>query len=315
MAYMPQTIIGILIHPYVDSGLTLLFREVLLKANQLVGGEALQPKLITARKAKKFVLGDVTLSVLPSSTPIDMLFAPAMVGFDGHLFDWGPERDFVRASSVRMLSACLGSLLLADARILDGVEATTHWRWASFARNQFPEVCWRPENLLCVTPRVITAGGYLATVDLALHLVQETYSRQVAHRLGQMLLVDSSRQTQSLYASQLVHETEENSVVQELDRWVEAHIAQPLTVQDLARETGTSTRTLNRLVQRTHGVSPVRYLQLKRIEAAKVVLRDSSLSLDEVVDRVGVSDPNTFRELFRREIGLTPAEYRRRLAG
>ena len=213
----------------------------------------------------------------------------------------------------RVASACLGALTLASAGILDGREATTHWAWAGVVRSRFPQVRWNLQRMLCDHGDVVTAGGFLAAVDLALHVIAVTSSREVSHQLGQRLLADSVRQKQSVYAQQLIDPEVTQGPVREIARWIETHLADPLPAAMLARRSGLSLRSFHRKFSEAYGTTPRKFIQLKRIEKAQHLLRTTRRSLEQVLQAVGISDVTSFRRLFQRELGCSPSEYRRRL--
>src|SRR5262249_10207908 len=158
-------------------------------------------------------------------------------------------------------SACLGALTLAAAGLLDGRAATTHWAWRSFVAERHPGVAWSLDRMVCDLGDVVTAGGYLATVDLALHIVAHTSTRQVAHRIGRTLLADSVRQRQSLYAQALIDPRVEHGPLRDLAGWIERRLAEPLTARDMARRSRMSVRNFHRKFGDAFGLTPRKYLQ------------------------------------------------------
>jgi transcriptional regulator GlxA family with amidase domain len=167
--------------------------------------------------------------------------------------------------------------------------------------------------MLCDGGTIVTAGGFLAAVDLTLALVERVCSRKASHEVGRLLLVDSIRQHQSIYATTLVPTGVDEPRLQRLHRWIDAHLTEPITVDDMARACRLSRRTFHRVFVNAHGFPPKKLLQLKRVERVRVILRDANLSVEEAIQRVGVSDLPSFRKVFQRELGLSPAQFRRRL--
>jgi transcriptional regulator GlxA family with amidase domain len=138
-------------------------------------------------------------------------------------------------------------------------------------------------------------------------------SRETAHRLGQVLLADSVRQRQSVFAQRLIEPSVEHGSLSDLVQWIDRHLDTVLTASDMARHCKMSLRSFHRKFVAAHGVTPRKFLQLKRIERAQEQLRTSRRSVEQILEGVGVSDVASFRRVFQREIGLSPAEYRRRL--
>lgn len=305
--------VAVLVHPRVSAPLALLGRELFQRAADVGSDEA---KLTVSLVGNREVVGDQwALRPEPWDGFWDLVVVPPFgPGFDGSLDDLAPEVDWIRQqarSGARVASACLGAFLLGAAGLLDGREATTHWLWSTAARERFPLVQWQPDRMLCDTGPVVTAGGYLALVDLVLHLIETLVGRTVTRSLAQRVLADTGRQRQSVYAQTLTLGTGDTAF-SGFDRWVEERLSRPLTVEDLAGRVAMSSRNFFRRFRDVYGVTPVRYLQRKRIEKAQQLLRESEASLEFILEQVGVTDPQAFRQIFRRELGLTPAEYRRR---
>ena len=209
-------------------------------------------------------------------------------------------------------SACLGSLAVAAAGLLDDREATTHWAWGEFARRRFPFVRWNPRRMISDQRNVITAGGYLAMVDLILHIVARETSTETADRLRQTLLADRERQRQSPYAARLLDRAPEDEQLTGLEAWIDRSLERPIAAEEMARRCNMSLRSFHRRFAAVYRMSPRKFLQLKRLERARVLLRDGTASVAQVRGAVGVSDATAFRRLFRREFGYSPAQEFRR---
>jgi len=311
--------IAVLLYPRCSLSLALLARDLFGSANRVLGAERFVTQLTTAGRARRFECGDLTVRVEPPQPGLRYLIVPPTGGFEpSHLESWQNEvRLLARLSrqGTTVATACLGALMAASAGLLAGRTATTHWRWAAFAAERFPAVEWAPSEMICDAGAVITAGGYLALVDLVLHLVARCTSARQAHDLGQVLLADSIRQRQSVYARTLVAARSEDSRMARVESWVRRHLDGPLRVDEMALAAGQSLRSFHRHFRAAYGVTPNQYVQLKRVERAQELLRDSSLSVDEIVAKLGVTDVTSFRRLFRRELGLTPREFRARIGG
>ncbi|MBX5461863.1 MAG: helix-turn-helix domain-containing protein [Steroidobacteraceae bacterium] len=308
--------VAVLISERTAIALALLFRAILQRANRIPGAPAYDVRLVSSRSSRRLSLQGVTVATEPLPQRCDYLVVPP---FDGFTAGDAPEerdvalvRDQHEAGAV-VASACLGALTLASAGLLDGREATTHWAWASIVRQRYPRVNWAVNRMICDQRDLITAGGYLAMVDLALHLVATTRSRERAHELGQLVLADSVRQKQSVFAQRLIEPGVEHGELLGLTRWIERHLAEPLSAVAMARRCKMSVRSFHRKFVAVHGVTPRKFLQLKRIERVQAQLRTSRKSLEQILAEVGVSDVASFRRVFRRELGYSPAEYRRRL--
>lgn len=227
-----------------------------------------------------------------------------------------PELDLLRQSAdagATIASACLGAFLPAAAGLLDSREATTHWNYVDFATRTYPAVRWNTREMLVDHGDVITAGGLLSIVDLCLHIVRKTQGGALAQRLGQTLLADTIRQKQSVYATKLVAAPRDATIFEALEREMDRRGGGGLTVPDMATFCNMSLRSFQRRFQDNYGVTPIKFLQLRRIEAAKTMLAQKQLSLDTVAERAGFSDMAFFRAVFSRETGMTPGQYRRNM--
>ncbi|HEU4604527.1 MAG TPA: helix-turn-helix domain-containing protein [Steroidobacteraceae bacterium] len=308
--------IAILLGDRSAPGLALLARDVFRRANRLLADERYQIEFVSANASRTTYFDGLSIETKPLRGRYDYLIVPP---FDGFTEDQYPdERDVrcVQAQSDKgtvIASACLGALVLASAGMLDGKDATTHWAWASVARTRHPAVNWSPSRMICDQHTVITAGGYLAAVDLALHIVGKTTRREIAHQLGQRLLADSVRQKQSVYAQTLIDPTVEHEELSAIGKWIDRHLDQALDAELLAKRCNMSLRTFHRRFADVFGTTPRKFVQVKRVERAQELLRKTSKSIEQIVSEVGVSDPVSFRRVFQRELGFSPAEFRRKL--
>lgn len=313
----PSVPIAIYLHRRVSLGFALLLDMVFSSANRLSGRSVFVPAFVAERDGPHRFRHGIRLPRVPRRLPATgWLIVPPLDGFAGEFTVDAGESRFLSEASERGLTiatACLGSFLPAGAGLLDGREATTHWRWADFAAKRFPDVRWNPRVLLCEQPGFITAGGLLSTIDLALHVVAQHCDRTLCRDLGRNLLADTVRQKQSAYAGSLVLQPRNQADFAALEKLVEARLARPPSIPEMAEICHMSVRTFHRAFDAAYGVSPGKYLQLKRLERAKELLTDERLTIEAVADRCGFSQPAFFRTVFTRETGLTPAQFRKRL--
>lgn len=303
-----------------DSSLAmaLLFRAVFERANRALEQGRYSVELLSTRTPAKLEAADVAINTRRPRGRYDYLIVTPYDGIDEH---WRPDPADVALVGKQhrdggiVASACLGALTLAAAGVLDRVEATTHWSWSAHVRSRYPAVVWDTRRIVCDQGRIITAGGYLATVDLALHIIAATSSRELARTLARMMLADSARQHQSVYALRLAQPAASQGELQEIDAWIETRLRSAPTAADMARHCNMSLRSFHRKFREVYGVTPRKYLQLKRVEAVRRLLGESRRGIEQILADVGVSDVTSFRRVFRRELGQSPAELRRALAG
>lgn len=213
-----------------------------------------------------------------------------------------------------MATYCTGSYLLAEAGLLDGRIATTHWAKAVDFARRYPRVELRATEILTEQDGILCGGAVTSFGNLALRLVERFTDAQLAALTAKMLLIDTNRVSQASYATLIGDHGHTDRLVARAQRRMEATLQQGFRLSDLAAHLAVSERTLNRRFKQAVGEAPLEYLQSLRVEVAKRLLEAGSISLDEVTRRVGYGDVGTFRQLFKRKTGLSPRDYQRRFA-
>ena len=226
----------------------------------------------------------------------------------------GLRRQHARGALVATF--CTGSYLLAEAGLLDGRRATTHWSKAKEFAKRYPDVALRPAEILTEQDGVLCSGAVTSYLNLALRIVEKLAGEDLATRTARHLLIATNRISQTAYATPATERDAAHSdrLVERAQHWMQENVRRPARLADLARRLGTTERTLNRRFKQALGEAPLRYLQSLRIETAKTLLETRELSVDAVTVAVGYEDVSAFRQLFKRETGLSPHEYRRRFA-
>ena len=310
------TRIGVLVSSKSSLALASLVQEIFARANAQLGRAAFEVLLVSSRPRTRMQLVGATVAVQPLPSTLDYVLVSPLHGVDAAYEPDARDVQLIRdqhSRGVIAASACLGALTLAAAGVLDDREATTHWNWIAQARKRFPQVRWDAAQMLCDHGDVITAGGYLAAIDLVLSIVSKRAGKDAAHALGQMLLADSVRQKQSVYARKLIDVEVEHPTLSALSDWIARHLHTPLLAEDLAKRSGMSLRSFHRKFFEVYGTTPRKYVQLKRIERAQELLRGTRKSVEQIMTAVGVSDVASFRRVFQRELGYSPAAFRKRL--
>lgn len=313
---MPKPIsVSILVHSRTLPAFALLAASVFRIGNRLSGSEVFKVRLVGT--GERFEWEDGELRLQPFDDKGDgYLIVPPMEASRTKDDISIAEIELLRRSAeagATIASACLGALLVAGAGLLDDREATTHWNWVDFATRAYPAVRWNTREMLIDHGDVITAGGLLSIVDLCLHIVRNTAGSELARELGQTLLADTVRQKQSVYATKLVAAPRDAATFAALEQEIDKRGEENLTVPDMAAFCHMSLRSFHRRFQDNYGVSPIKFLQLRRIEKAKAMLAEKSLPLDAVAQRAGFADMAFFRTVFSRETGMTPGQYRRNM--
>jgi transcriptional regulator GlxA family with amidase domain len=207
----------------------------------------------------------------------------------------------------QVAAACIGTFIAAESGVLNGEIATTTWWLAPYFRQRYPLVRLEDERMLVRSGRVLTAGAALSHMDMALWLIRQA-SPSLAETTARYLIVDS-RPAQSIYAisDHLLHS---DPLVQRFERWAREHLADGFSLDEAARATGASKRTLMRRISDALGKSPLAYIQDLRVERAVHLLRTSNDDVEKIAAAVGYAEGVTLRNLLRRKLGRGVRELR-----
>ncbi len=207
---------------------------------------------------------------------------------------------------------CTGVAILAEAGLLDGLRATTHWAVADSFRVRYPKVDWQPQ--LCVTEdrRMVCGGGVYASIDLSLYIVEKLCGRDVALGCAKSLVVQMPRTYQTDFAVHLSGRNHGDAAIKRAEAWLHNHFPEDVDLDRLAEDLALGSRTFLRRFKAATGDTPLAYLQRLRTEAAKRMLEDDRMTIQEVGLAVGYEDSAFFRSLFKRHAGLAPGAYRER---
>lgn len=204
-------------------------------------------------------------------------------------------------------AACIGTFVLAESGLLDGQDATTTWWLAPLFRQRYPKVRLDESRIIVPSGQRVTAGAALSHLDMALWLIRQA-SPDLAAMTTKYLVVDTRpSQTTYMIPSHLAHA---DPVVEHFERWSRERLADGFSLQEAARATRTSKRTLARRMHKVLGKSPLSYFQDLRIELAVHLLQTSDQGVDEIASRVGYADGVTLRLLLRKRLGRGVRELR-----
>ncbi|GET31600.1 transcriptional regulator [Prolixibacter bellariivorans] len=211
----------------------------------------------------------------------------------------------------RIGSVCTGAYILAEAGLLDGREATTHWNRCQQMTALYPEVRVNPDPIFVKDGPIYTSAGISTGMDLALALVEEDYGREVALYVARMLVLYLKRPgNQSQFSVVLAHQEVDYNPIQTLIEWMPEHLNDALSVEKLAEQVSMSPRNFSRVFTRKMGITPARYIEKLRVETARRRLEESNLSLDEISSECGLGSADTLRRLFLRHLKTSPSVYR-----
>lgn len=215
------------------------------------------------------------------------------------------------ARGARLLSICTGAFVLAQAGLLDGRRATTHWRYVDKLADQYPRVVVEDDVLFVDHGDVATSAGTASGLDLLLHVVRSDHGSAVATGVARHMVMPPRREgDQRQYAVRTTPSAPLGSLADLLD-WMNDNLGQPLTLTDLARHAHLSSRTLDRRFRDQLGVSPGKWLLRRRIDAARELLETTDLTVDVIAARAGLSSATNLRRRFTDTLGTTPTAYRR----
>lgn len=219
------------------------------------------------------------------------------------------------AAGRRTVSICTGAFALAAAGLLDGLRVTTHWDSAERLARTYPAVDVDPDALYVDQGQVLTSAGVSAGIDLCLHLVRTDLGAAAANHLARVLVAAPHREGgQRQFIAQPVAVSAQTSLGPVRQRALH-HLADPLTVADLARWAHLSPRTFARRFVAETGTTPQRWLQAERLSRARELLETTDLPVDRVGAAVGLGTVANFRSHFRRAVGCSPASYRATFRG
>ncbi|EXJ10891.1 GlxA family transcriptional regulator [Nitrincola nitratireducens] len=209
-------------------------------------------------------------------------------------------------------SACAGAFLLAQAGLLDGRKATTHWQLEGVFRYHYPEIDLDTNALLLSDSDLVTAGGVMAWIDLALHLIGRYVPPSVVQALGRFLVVDTGSRQQSYYRSFMPLMLHGDASVLRVQHHLHKEYRHKQSTREMAELAGLTERTFMRRFHRATGFRPTEYLQQQRLLKAREALENSRVTVERVAWEVGYEDVSAFRKMFHKQTGLTPSQYRER---
>ena len=276
---------------------------------------------VTVAATREGPLQTSTVSFVPDARldqvtgPIDTLIVAGGTGTrraedEPGLVDWIAE---AAERSRRVASVCTGAFLLAKAGVLDGRRATTHWASCGDLTARYPAVTVEPDPIFVRDGTVATSAGVTAGMDLALALVEEDLGRDVALEAARRLVVFLQRPGgQAQFSAQLAAQVADRAPLRELQAWIPDHLDDDLTVPALARRACMSDRNFARAFRRETGMTPGAYVEAARVERARIALETGDLPVVTIARQAGFGTVETMRRAFRRQVGVSPIEYRTR---
>lgn len=214
-----------------------------------------------------------------------------------------------------LASACSGTLLLAEAGLLDGCDATTHWAYCGELGRRHPKVRVHPARCLVASgdgQRIVSSGGGTSYLDLGLYLVARLFGHEEAMRLARIYLIDWHSQGQLPFASLACARQVEDRRISAIQAWIADNYAHAAPVSAMVAMSRLPERSFKRRFTQATGLTPIDYVHTLRVEEAKQLLETTRSPVDAIANEIGYEDGSFFRRLFRRKVGMTPHAYRLR---
>lgn len=300
--------------------------DILMQANSLSGKDSpVQPYQVTIATTQRHrvvhgrsglnLLADFRLEELDPNLPRDTV----MITGRGNNRE---EADAVVAwmheaapNIGRIVSVCGGALLLAEAGLLDGRRATTHWRMLDEMHERFPEVIVEKGPIYIQDGDIWTSAGVSSGFDLTLALVEDDHGFTVAREVAQDLVMFLRRPGgQSQFSRFLLTQANTPGPIRDLQAWILENLSGDLSVEALAERVAMSPRNFTRVFTRETGTSPARYVEEVRLNAARQHLEQSSDRLEQIALATGFGNGLNLRRVFERNLQLTPSDYRERFS-
>ncbi|WP_328341080.1 helix-turn-helix domain-containing protein [Streptomyces violaceus] len=260
--------------------------------------------------------GFFTLTGVPGLDAVDRADTLVVPGRPDNVVPRAPDvLDAVRhahARGTRILSLCTGAFALAEAGLLDGRRAATHWRWADSFRRLHPKVLLEPDVLFVDEGDILTAAGSAAALDLGLYIWRRDHGAEIANHVSRRLVFAAHRDGgQRQFVERPVPDVRDESLAPLL-AWAQERLGEPLTVADLAARARVSPATLHRRFRAQLGTTPLAWLIGERVALACRLIERGEERLDVVAARSGLGTAANLRARLRRATGLSPSAYRRR---
>ncbi len=218
------------------------------------------------------------------------------------------------ANGARMVSLCTGAFALAEAGLLDGRRATAHWLNTADLAERYPRIEVDDSVLYVDEGDVLTSAGMSAGLDLCLHLVRRDLGAHVANQLARRMVVSAHRPGgQAQFVDLSVPVTDDDSLGPVMD-WAAENLDRPLTVDDMARRAGMSTRTFFRRLRAVTGTTPLKWLLNQRLARAQSLLETTDLPIEKISEHSGLGTAANLRRHFTVHVGVTPTDYRHAFA-
>ena len=294
---------------------------VAARVAELQGLHAVDVRLISADKSTVVLDNDLLVKCSTDTDDLDVLIVP---GFYLHRGAEIPRRLAELSAEIRLIkqchqrgcqiaTLCVSAMLAAEAGLLDNQTCTTAWYYSDSMQRRYPSINVSDTKVICEAGQVITSGARQAWADVFITLLARIYNESVARATRQLLLQDAPRASQAPYIDYQLSRIKQDSFADKIEAILEQDIAAPYDLDALANTMQVSARTVLRKYKQARGISPLRYLQAKRIQFARAELERTDAAIEDIALRCGYRDISAFRTLFIRETAVPPGTYRRQV--
>ena len=229
------------------------------------------------------------------------------------LCDWLAEESF--AASTKICAVGTGSSFLAESNILDEKSATTHWFYYDLMKEKYPSVNWKRQHLITQADNIFCAGSINSVADLCIHFIQDLYGAAISKRVESQFSPEIRRAYDDHLFDSSVNTKHHDETIAHIQNHLQQCYMDEVNFNELSEQYGLSQRSLQRRFKAACNLSPVQYQQNIRIDAAKQLLQESNLSIQEVATSVGYTDASHFARLFKKHKQQSPKSYRNAVRG
>jgi transcriptional regulator GlxA family with amidase domain len=287
------------------------------------GPQLIQPLLTSAQPAPFVCASGIRLepqATLEECSNADVICVPELAippdeSLEGRFTD---ELIWLRScykNGATLATACSGAMLLAEAGLLDGCEATTHWAYCDVLQQRYPTITVYPQRALVVSGeggRLVMAGGGTSWLDLALYLIARFVNVDTAMQVARINLIDWHNIGQQPFARLARSRQVEDAAIARSQTWIAEHYHERSPVSAMVQLSALAERSFKRRFHQVTGMSPLAYVHALRLEEAKQMLETGDEPIETIAMEVGYEDAGFFSRLFKRKVNLTPAQYRKR---
>lgn len=267
---------------------------------------------------KKASLSNGIFSIQPNATieeieKTDLIIIPAIHGDFKKVVEKNsvfiPWLQDQYQKGAEIASLCIGAFLLASTGLLNGRDCATHWLAATEFREMFPDVNLTDDKIITDENGLYTSGGAYSSLNLNLYLVEKFAGREMAVLSSKIFEIDISRSSQSPFIIFQGQKSHHDNGILESQEFIEENYTQKITVEQLSDRIAVSRRTFERRFKKATSNTVIEYLQRVKVEVAKKELEEGRMTINEVMYKVGYTDPKAFRDVFKKFTDMTPTEY------